>query len=45
MNRVPTHEPYDQHENINPEKFSAAATDVTLAYSCCCGIRSTPVGR
>lgn len=31
MNRVPTHEPYDQHENINPEKFSAAATDVTLA--------------
>lgn len=31
MNRVPTHEPYDQHENINPSKFSAASTDIALA--------------
>lgn len=31
MQRVPTHEPYDQHENIDPVKFSAAATDITLA--------------
>lgn len=29
MQRVPTHEPWDQHENINPEKFSPDATDVT----------------
>ena len=27
MKRVPTHEPYDQHENINPSSFSATATD------------------
>lgn len=30
MQRVPTHEPWDQHENINPDKFSPAATDVSL---------------
>ena len=30
MQRVPTHEPWPQHENINPPKFSPAATDVTL---------------
>jgi len=29
MNRVPMHEPWSQHENINPVQFSAAATDVT----------------
>lgn len=28
MQRVPTHEPWDQHENIDPEKFSKANTDV-----------------
>ena len=27
MKRVPTHEPYDQHENIDPTRFSASATD------------------
>jgi len=27
MQRVPTHEPWDQHENINPSQFSAANTD------------------
>jgi lysozyme len=26
--RVPTHEPYDQHENKNPSQFSAANTDI-----------------
>jgi len=30
MQRVPTHEPWDQHENINPQQFSPEATDVTL---------------
>jgi predicted chitinase len=29
MQRVPTHEPWDQHENVNPQKFSADATDVS----------------
>lgn len=33
MQRVPTHEPWDQHENINPTKFSSTATDVTLGPS------------
>ena len=31
MQRVPTHEPYQQHENINPPQFAPEATDVTLA--------------
>ena len=31
MQRVPTHEPWPQHENIDPPKFAAAATDATLA--------------
>jgi len=31
MQRVPTHEPWPQHENINPGQFSPQATDVTLA--------------
>lgn len=26
MQRIPTHEPWDQHENINPEKFSSINT-------------------
>lgn len=30
MQRVPTHEPWDQHENINPERFSPEATDISL---------------
>ena len=28
MKRVPTHEPWDQHENINPAQFSTDATDL-----------------
>jgi len=31
MQRVPTHEPWPQHENVNPTQFSPQATDVTLA--------------
>ena len=27
MKRVPTHEPWDQHENINPNQFAPDATD------------------
>jgi uncharacterized protein (DUF2345 family) len=27
MQRVPTHEPWDQHENINPDRFNKDATD------------------
>lgn len=42
MQRVPTHEPWDQHENINPEKFSPAATDVTLADRSANGIPPNP---
>jgi predicted chitinase len=30
MQRVPTHEPWDQHENINPAQFSAANTNVQV---------------
>jgi hypothetical protein len=29
MKRVPTHEPWDQHENINPQQFSSASTDAS----------------
>jgi muramidase (phage lysozyme) len=28
MTRVPTHEPYDQHESVNPVRFSPQNTDV-----------------
>lgn len=30
MQRVPTHEPWPQHENFNPQQFTSEATDVTL---------------
>ena len=30
MQRIPTHEPWDQHENIDPQKFSSANTDVQV---------------
>jgi hypothetical protein len=33
MQRVPTHEPWDQHENINSAKFVPPATDVVVAAS------------
>ena len=42
MQRVPTHEPWPQHENIDPPKFSPAATDVTLADRSASGISPNP---
>lgn len=42
MQRVPTHEPWDQHENINPEQFSPAATDATLQSRASSGIADNP---
>ena len=30
MQRVPTHEPWDQHENINPSQFSSANTNIQV---------------
>jgi predicted chitinase len=33
LQRVPTHEPWDQHENINPTRFNSAATDITVGVS------------
>lgn len=42
MQRVPTHEPWDQHENINPQQFSPQATDVTLADRSADGIAPNP---
>jgi len=30
MQRVPTHEPWDQHENIDPNQFSPSNTDVQV---------------
>lgn len=29
MSRVPTHEPYDQHESINPDQFSYSSLDTS----------------
>lgn len=42
MQRVPTHEPWDQHENINPQQFSAAATDNTLQSRASSGVADNP---
>ena len=33
MKRAPTHEPWDHHENINPDQFSADATDLSIGGS------------
>ena len=30
MQRVPTHEPWDHHESVNPQQFSTANTDVQV---------------
>jgi len=37
MQRVPTHEPYDQHESLNPENFTPDKTDAYIA--------TTPFGQ
>jgi len=33
MQRVPTHEPWDHHESVDPQKFSSAGTDVQVNQS------------
>jgi predicted chitinase len=42
MQRVPTHEPWPQHENINPPQFSPQSTDVTLADRSASGVPPNP---
>lgn len=42
MQRVPTHEPWDQHENNNPKQFSPAATDNTLQSRASGGVADNP---
>lgn len=42
MQRVPTHEPWPQHENIDEKKFSKEATDVSLADRSKNGIPPNP---
>lgn len=42
MQRVPTHEPWPQHENINPNQFSPASTDVTLQNRTAAGVAPNP---
>jgi len=42
MQRVPTHEPWPQHENINPNQFSPGSTDVTLQSRAAAGVAPNP---
>jgi putative chitinase len=42
MQRVPTHEPWDQHENVNPAKFSPPATDQNLQSRASSGVADNP---
>jgi len=42
MQRAPTHEPWPQHESINPLQFTPPATDVTLANRTASGIPPNP---
>jgi putative chitinase len=42
MQRVPTHEPWDQHENVNPTKFSPPATDQGLQSRASSGVADNP---
>jgi len=32
MQRIPSHEPWDQHENTNPSQFSTDKTDSSIGY-------------
>lgn len=45
MQRVPTHEPWPQHENVNTVQFESVATDVTLADRTADGIPPNPVSE
>jgi putative chitinase len=40
MQRAPTHEPWDHHENINPQRFATGATDVSLQSRTSSGVSS-----
>lgn len=42
MQRVPTHEPWPQHENINPAQFTPQSTDVTMADRTASGVAPNP---
>jgi predicted chitinase len=42
MQRVPTHEPYDQHENIAPAAFSSNNTDAGLQSRANTGVADNP---
>lgn len=42
MQRVPTHEPWDQHENISPDKFDPDKTDNTLPSRETSGVAPNP---
>ena len=42
MQRVPTHEPWPQHENINPQQFSPQATDITMSDRSKAGVAPNP---
>jgi putative chitinase len=42
MQRVPTHEPWDQHENVNPAKFSPPATAQNLQSRASSGVADNP---
>lgn len=42
MQRVPTHEPWDQHENVNPAKYAPPATDQGLQSRAASGVADNP---
>lgn len=42
MQRVPTHEPWDQHENVNPTKYAPSATDQSLQSRSANGVPENP---
>ncbi len=42
MQRVPTHEPWDQHENVNPSKYAPQATDQSLQSRAANGVPDNP---
>ena len=42
MQRVPTHEPWSQHESVNPKQFSTAATDASLQSRASSGVTDNP---
>lgn len=45
MQRVPTHEPWDQHENINPQQYTPVNTDVTQQSRAGSGIPDTAASQ